>query len=335
MSEGSPAGLRVAVDVMGGDHAPEALVAGAVAAVRAGVPVMLVGDTAQIAPLLPEDVQIPITHAPEVVAMDEGAARSVRRKPESSIRVAMRLLAEGKASAVVSCGNTGASLVAAVLDLGIMRGVERPAIATVLPRSDGGRFVLLDVGATVDCKPEQLVSFAVLGAAWAEVLGMKNPRVGVLSNGEEGTKGNDLVRAALPGIEALPLHCVGQVEPTAVFAGACEVAVCDGFVGNITLKAVEGAAETVLHLLGEEIRSAPTARVGAWLAKGAIERFKQRVSWDAQGGAMFLGMKGVVVVGHGRSNAASVEAAVHQAHAAARDGLVAELEARLGAQSEE
>ncbi len=331
--EGSAAGLRVAVDAMGGDDAPDAIVRGAALAVRDGVPVLLVGDTARITPLLPDDVQIPIVHAPEVVEMEEAAALSVRRKTESSIRVGLQLVADGKALAMVSCGHTGASFVGAVLVLGVLDTVERPAIATVLPRSDGGQLILLDIGANVDCKPEQLACFAQLGAAWAEVRGVENPRVGLLSNGEEGSKGNEQVRAAHPLIAASGVHFVGNMEPSAAFAGACDVLVCDGFVGNVLVKGVEGAAEVVQHLLREHIKSSVTARAGALLMRGAFTRFQNQVRWDAHGGGVFLGTKGVVVVGHGRANAEAVHAAICAAHRVATGGLVASLQSRLSAQS--
>lgn len=328
MTDASVSGLRVAVDAMGGDHAPEAIVAGAAIAARSGIGVLLVGDSARISPLLPGDVQIPVVHASEVIAMDDPPG-AVRRKSDASLRVALRMLADGRARGVVSCGNTGALLVGAVLDVGVLEGVERPAIATVLPRSDGGRFVLLDAGANVDCKPQQLASFGLLGAAYAEVLGLRDPRVGLLSNGEEGGKGNDLVRQTLPLLRELPIRCVGYVEPSAAFGGHCDVLVCDGFVGNAILKAVEGAAETVLHLLSEELRGAPVARAGAFLMRGALERFKQRIAWDAQGGGLFLGTRGVVVVGHGRANEVAVAAAIRHAHEAAGQGLVSGMQARL------
>lgn len=324
-------GGRIAVDAMGGDHAPEAVVRGAVLAVRQGIPVTLVGDTARLAPLIPDGVQVPIVHASDVVGMEESAVGAVRRRPDSSLRVALQLLADGKASAVVSCGNTGALLVGAVLTVGVLEVVERPPIATVLPRSDGGQLVLLDVGANVDCRAEQLACFALLGAAWAEVLGIESPRVGVLSNGHEHGKGNALARETLALVQELSVRGVGFVEPSSAFAGACDVLVCDGFVGNAIVKAVEGAADVVTHLLGQQIQSSLSARAGALLMKGAFEGFQRAIRWDSYGGGLLLGTKGVVVAAHGRSNEAAVAAAIDMAHRAARDGLVANLQSRLGA----
>jgi glycerol-3-phosphate acyltransferase PlsX len=314
---------------MGGDHAPDAIVAGAVAAVRAGLPVILVGDRQRIQPLLRGSHPPPIVHADKVVAMGEAAAVGVRRKPDSSIRRAMTLVQKGEACAALSFGNTGATFIAAVFDLGVFDGVERPAIATVLPRSDGGRLVMLDAGANVDCRPEQLACFALLGASYAEALGVKNPRIGLLSNGEEDKKGNMQVRATLPLLRSLPLEVVGNVEPHHAMAGACDVLVCDGFVGNILLKAAEGAVSTVVQLLKEEITRRPSGRFGAWLLQGAFQRFRERVEWDAQGGALLLGTRGVVVIGHGSARADAVHAGIALAVRAAKDDLLGTVERRM------
>lgn len=317
---------------MGGDAAPDVVVRGAVRALAEGVAVVLVGDRARLEPLLPRRGAPPVVHAPDQIGMDAGAA-AVRRLEDASVRVAMREVAEGRACASVSFGNTGATLVSAVLDLGVGEGVERPALATVLPRSDGGFLVMLDSGANVDCRPELLATFALLGAAYAEVLGVRAPRVGLLSNGEEDGKGNVQVRATLPLLRELPLQVVGNVEPMAAMAGACDVLVCDGFVGNVLLKAAEGAASTMQHLLREEIGRQPAALVGAWLLSGAFRRFRSRVAWDAHGGAVLLGARGVVVAGHGRANEDAVRAGIGVAWRAASDGLVAGMERHLAAWS--
>ena len=282
---------------------------------------LLVGDRGRIAPLVPPGGP-EIVHAPDVVEMGHAAARAVRRMPDSSVRRCLRLVADGTAGAALSCGNTGAALVAAVLDLGVIAGVDRPCIATVLPRSDGGRLVLLDAGANVDCRPDLLVRFALVGSAYAEALGVLAPRIGLLSNGEEDGKGNAQVRATLPLLRELPLRVVGPVEPREAMEGACDVLVCDGFVGNVLLKAAEGAVTTVVTLLREEILRRPSGRLGAWLLRGAFRRFRARVAWDAHGGALLLGADGVVVVGHGRATPSSVVAAVRMAHQAVDARLV-------------
>ncbi|MEZ4239448.1 MAG: phosphate acyltransferase PlsX [Myxococcota bacterium] len=325
----------VAVDAMGGDHAPGAIVAGAVAAAGDGVPVVLVGDEAAIRAAMPRrkpgSAEVRIVHAPDAVGMGDGAVAAVRRSEASSLRVALAQVRDGAACAAVSCGNTGAVLVAAVVDLGVLPGVERPAIASILPRADGGRLVLLDAGANVDCKPEQLVCFAQLGAAYAEVIGIALPRVGLLANGEEDGKGNAQVRAALPLLRATGLQVVGNVEPTAAMDGSCDVLVTDGFVGNVLLKAAEGAVTTVVGLLREEIRRSPSGLAGAWLLQGAFRRFRERVAWDAHGGAVLLGTRGTVVVGHGRANAEAVRQAVRMAARTGGAKLVGAIERRLAA----
>ncbi len=305
---------------MGGDAAPDAIVDGVVKAAAAGVPVVLVGVEERVRPLLPPQSAIEVWHAADVAPMS-GPPTMVRRLPECSVRVAARKVRAREACALVSCGNTGAALVSAILELGVMKGVERPAISTVIPRADGGRLVLLDAGANVDCRPEVLASFALLGAAHAEILGVANPAVGLLSIGEEDGKGNAQVRDALPLLRALPLNVVGNVEPSSAMAGACDVLVCDGFVGNILLKAAEGAVSTVGGILRTEIRRRTGSRLGALLLRGALRRFRHRVAWDAHGGGLLLGTRGVVVIGHGRANADAVSAAVQVAWSAARDEL--------------
>ncbi|MCA9572062.1 MAG: phosphate acyltransferase PlsX [Myxococcales bacterium] len=329
--------LPIAVDAMGGDHAPAAIVAGAVRAAHAGTPVVLVGDAVRLRPLVDtelrkrlrrREIDLTVEHAPDAVGMADSPS-SVRSRPDTSVRRTVQLVAEGKAAAAVSCGSTGATLFAAVLDLGTLEGADRPAIATMLPRRDGGRLVLLDAGANVDCRPELLASFAQLGAAYAEVSGVPRPRVGLLANGEEDGKGNMQVRATLPLLRSLDLDVVGNVEPSAAMEGACDVLVCDGFVGNVLLKAAEGAVGTVVALLREEIRRRPSGMVGAFLLRGAFKRFRARVAWDATGGALLLGARGVVVVGHGRANAVAVQGAIETASRYARTGLVDAMTRRL------
>lgn len=327
MSEGAP----VAVDAMGGDDAPDVVVRGALVAFSRGVPVRLVGPRELLAPLVPAGGP-PIVHAPHVIGMGEGAVAAVRRAEDSSVRVALREVREGRAGSVVACGHTGALVVAAKFDLGWVDGVDRPAIATVLPRGDGGRLVLLDAGANVDCRAEQLVTFAALGVAYAEALGVEEPRVGLLSNGEEESRGNAQVRAALPLLQATALRVVGPIEPTLAMAGGCDVLVTDGFVGNILLKAAEASVHTVVTMLREEVRRRPSGRLGAFLLKKAFARFRDRVAWDAQGGAMLLGVDGTVVVGHGRATEEAVCAAIMLAHRTAAAGLVDRVTAHMAAE---
>ena len=320
--------LPVALDAMGGDDAPEAIVEGGVRAHAAGRPVVLVGVADRIRPLLPRRNAPEVIDAPDVIGMDE-APSVARRRPDSSLRRALSLVASGRCSGAVSCGNSGALLVSAVLELGTLDGVERPAIASVLPRSDGGRLVLMDAGANVDCKPEHLANFALLGSIYASSLGVDEPRIGLLSNGEEDSKGNLQVRATLPLLRSLPLNVLGPVEPSAAMAGACDVLICDGFVGNVLLKAAEGAVQTVVTLLKEEITRRPTGQLGALLLRGAFRRFRERVAWDAHGGALLLGVGGAVVVGHGKATPDAVHAAVRMAHEASSSGLIGRLRSEL------
>ncbi len=325
----------IAVDAMGGDEAPDVVVDGAALAVRAGHEVLLVGDRSRIEPRLErarlrskDRARLVLEHTEVAFGMGESPA-SIRRHPDASVRRAMQCVAQGRARAAVSCGSTGATLVSAVLDLGTLPGAERPAIATVLPRADGGRLVLLDAGANVDCRPELLACFAQLGAAYAEVTGVKRPRIGLLSNGTEEGKGNMQVRATLPLLRSLDLDVVGNVEPTGAMEGECDVLVCDGFVGNILLKAAESAVGTVVTLLKSEIRRRPSGMLGAFLLRGAMRRFRNRVAWDAHGGALLLGTRGVVVVGHGRATPDAVAAAIAMAARSADAGLVARMARRL------
>jgi len=316
----------VALDAMGGDGAPDAQVAGAAQAVREGLPVLLVGNEVLLRELIPKDVDLPIRHAPDVVSMDEPATAVVRRKPEASVRMAVAAVKEGAACAAVSCGNTGAVMAASIVELGCTAGVDRPAITTVVPRLDGGPLVILDLGANVDCKPVQLGQFAMMGRVFArDVLGVANPRVGLLSNGEEVGKGNEQVRAGIEILASLPVDFIGPVEPTQAFRGECDVLVCDGFVGNVMLKSVEATVEIVSKLLKEEIRRRPSAKMGAWLLTGAFRRFRSRTEYAAIGGAQLLGVDGVVVVGHGRADAEAVTSAIRRAHRCAAEHLSSQI----------
>jgi glycerol-3-phosphate acyltransferase PlsX len=314
---------------MGGDHAPDAIVTGAIAAARSGIPVVLVGQERVVRPLIHNVPNLGLIHAPQQIGMEDKPVEAIRRKSGASMRRVLELVKDNVACAAVSCGNSGAFVVGSILELRPIAGLERPAIATVLPRSDGGRLVLLDSGANVDCRPELLSGFAALGVALAEVLGVERPRVGVLSNGSEDTKGNAQVQAALALIRATPLNVVGPMEPQVALAGGCDVLVCDGFMGNVLIKSAEGAVETVLSLMRDEIRRSPSARVGTLLLSGALKRFRQKVAWDAHGGGLLLGVNGVVVVGHGRANPAAVEASIRLAWMVSRERLVSRVQERF------
>jgi phosphate acyltransferase len=307
--------ITVAVDAMGGDRAPAAVVAGAVAAVRArGLRVVLVGpeDTirAEIATHRGEDLAVNVVDAPEFVGMTEAPLAALRRKRRASIRVAAELVARGEAHAVFTTGHTGAAVISAHGTFGVLSGVERPALAVIVPAPKGAA-ILLDAGANVDCRPDHLERFGVMGAAYATVaLNIGRPRVGLLSIGEEAGKGNDLVREAHGLLAASPVDFIGNLEARDMFAGLVDVIVCDGFTGNIALKVGEGLVEAVEQMLREELGAEVVSQVGALLTRRAFARFKQRVDAAEYGGAPLLGVAGLVVVGHGRSTPQAVETGI-------------------------
>jgi glycerol-3-phosphate acyltransferase PlsX len=320
---------------MGGDHAPGPVVAGALAAARySGVAVTLVGRSDVIAAELqrhPDAATLDVTvvEAPDVVAMDEAAAAVLRRKPRASIRVAAELVRDGAASAVVSAGHTGAAVVSAHATFGMLKGVDRPALAPAIPTRTG-MAVLLDAGATVECKPAHLLQFGVMGAVYARtLLGVEAPRVGLLSIGEEEGKGNDLTKEAYRLLKAAPLTFVGNVEARDVFSGRADVIVCDGFTGNVVLKLSEGLVEMVEEQLGEELSSTFSSQVGYLLSRRAYRRFRKRVDYSEYGGAPLLGVSGLVLVCHGRSSAKAIRNAVVAASRFVADGVLAGVERRV------
>ncbi len=326
--------MAVALDAMGGDHGPAVLVEGAVEAAREfGTAIVLVGEEEVLAAELDRQggasLPIEIHHASQVVGMDESPAESLRRKKDSTIKVAFDLVKRGDASAVVSAGNSGATLATALVTLGRFSGV-RPAIATVMPTLKEPA-VMIDVGANVDCKPHHLLQFGVMGAVFSsEFLGIENPAVGILSIGEEDSKGNQQVKRAHDLFHGTSLNFVGNVEGREVFRGDVNVIVCDGFVGNICLKLSEGLAESILLMLKSELSSSPMASMGYLLAKGAFRRFKKRVDYSEYGGAPLLGTKGVAIICHGRSGAKAIKNAVRVASGLAASDLLGKLKEALG-----
>jgi glycerol-3-phosphate acyltransferase PlsX len=327
----------VAVDAMGGDHAPRPIVDGAVAALRhVSGGVRLIGPRETIAGELTrhavtEGPLLAIVDALDVVAMNEAPAQALRRKPGASIRVAVREIAEGRATALFSAGSTGATVLAACSGLGMIAGVDRPALATTIP-TKGEPAVLLDAGANAECRPAHLLQFAVMGSAYAQVaLGCPVPRVGLLSIGEEPTKGNDLTREAHRLLKEAPVHFIGNVEARDIYAGVADVIVCDGFTGNVVLKTSESLVDMVETRLGHELSSTFSASVGYLLSQRAFRRFRRRVDYSEYGGAPLLGVNGVVVVGHGRSSAKAVRNAILLADRFWTEGLVPRLERGLAA----
>lgn len=318
--------MRIAVDAMGGDYAPGEIVRGALQAVAAyGVEVILVGDEKQVLPELGNqtpDGLIRVVHAPEVIAMKEHPAVAVRQKKNSSIVRATKLVKEGEADAVVSAGSTGASMASALLSLGRIKGVDRPAIAIVLPTGNGFT-VLLDIGANVDCKPHNLFQFGMMGHLYAKkILGVARPKIGILSNGEEETKGNEVTLAAHSLLKKAGLNFYGNVEGRDIFPGAVDVVVCDGFVGNIVLKVGEGLAEALFKIMKEEIAKSTLAKIGIVLAGAALKGFQKRIEYTEYGGAPLLGVNGVSVICHGRSTAKAIKNAIRVAVESVNNCLV-------------
>ena len=322
---------------MGGDHAPAAIVDGAVAAARhLDVEVALVGRAdALTAALSPygdwRSLGVTTVDAPDVVGMADAPGATLRRRPGSSIRVASDLVARGTAAALVSAGNTGATVMAAYSAFGLLPGVDRPALATIIPTRRAPA-VLLDSGATVECRPHHLVQFAVMGSAYARIaLGCATPRVALLSVGAEASKGNDLTREAHQLLKSAPVHFVGNVEGPAVFAGDADVIVCDGFTGNVTLKVSEGLVETVEALLHDELSATFGTRVGYLLSRQAYRRFRKRLDYSEYGGAPLVGVNGLCIVGHGRSSAKAVRNAVAMAARGVAEGLLDNLAREVAA----
>ncbi|PLX88303.1 MAG: phosphate acyltransferase PlsX [Desulfuromonas sp.] len=314
---------KIAVDVMGGDHAPAAEIAGAVMACRRwGSDILLVGDAERIEKELAthqtEGLKLAVHHASEVVGMEDSASDAVRKKRDSSIRVAFDLVKKGQAQAVVSTGNSGATMAAGMFVLKRVRGIDRPAIATVMPNQID-RTVVLDMGANVECKAQNLYQFAVMGSLYAEhALGKSSPRVGLLSNGEEEKKGTDLTREAHALLKESDLNYLGYVEGADVYNGSADVIVCDGFVGNVLLKVSEGLAVAISNMLKEEIGSRFFSKLGYLLAKPAFSAFKKRVDPAEYGGAPLLGLDGTGVICHGSSTPVAISIAIRQAEEFAR-----------------
>jgi glycerol-3-phosphate acyltransferase PlsX len=326
----------IALDAMGGDHAPAATVEGAVLAARElGLEIALVGREDDIRRELARHrtagLKLHIVHASEVVGMAEHPAQAVRQKKDSSIRRAMELVKRGEAAGVFSAGNSGAVMAAALFILGRIEGVHRPALATVFPVRNG-RTLVADIGANTECDPHNLVQFAFMGAAYMErVLGVPRPRVGLLSNGEEETKGNALVQATYPLLRQTALNFIGNVEGKDLPMGVADVVVCDGFTGNVVLKLAEGIAEFLLSTLKSELTRDPISLLGAALATPAFRRVRRLLDYAEVGGAPLLGVDGVVLIGHGRSTARAIRNGLRVTQQAINGRLVATIREGLAA----
>ena len=326
--------MKVAVDAMGGDNAPAVEVEGAVAAAREfGIAITLVGDAERVGQELAKHncngLDITVKHASEVVGMHDSPSDAVRKKKDSSIRVAFDLVKNGEAVAVVSAGNSGATMAAGMFVLKRIKGIDRPAIAQIFPTLRG-RTLVLDVGGNVDCKPLHLVQFAIMGEVYARfVMGVENPRIGLLSNGEEESKGNDLTRETSSLLKNTHLDYFGYVEGRDIFNGMIDVVVCDGFVGNVVLKVSEGLAEAVGKMLREEIKQSILSKIGYLLSRKAFVNFKKKIDYSEYGGAPLLGIDGVGMICHGGSNPKAIKNAIRFAHEYAQKGVTQRMAEKL------
>jgi glycerol-3-phosphate acyltransferase PlsX len=328
--------MRIAVDAMGGDHAPQVNIDGAVAAAREyGIACLLVGRTADLAPLLRDSGyrgdKIEIVDAPEFVTMDDPATAAIRKKRNSSIRVAANCVRDGRAAGLVSAGHTGAAMVSAKMVIGTIQGVDRPALAAILPNISG-HCLLLDVGANPDSRTQHLKEFAVMGSIYAQlVFGKAAPSIGLMSIGEEDTKGSASTKEAFKTLKETGLNFVGNVEGRDVFNGKVDVIVTDGFTGNVILKVSEALAEMVEKLLREEIKKTLQASVGFLLSRSAFRSFKSRIDYSEYGGAPLLGVKGCVIICHGRSSAKAIKNAIRLAAEFSRQGLAEKIQSSIAA----
>jgi phosphate acyltransferase len=330
--------MKIALDAMGGDFGPAVVVEGAVVAAREyGIASVLVGDKAaierEIIRLKAQDLPLSIRHATQVVGMAESPSQALRRKRDSSLRVAADLVKEGECHALVSAGNTGAAMAIGMFVLGLLPGVERPAIATALP-SLAGFTVLIDAGANVDPKPRHLFQFAVMGHVYSrDIIGKDNPRVGLLSVGEEEGKGNELVKDTFESLRGSSLNFIGNIEGRDIYNGRCDVVVTDGFTGNVCLKISESLAEMLTSMIREELSRDVLSKAGAVLAQGAFARMKRRVDYTEMGGAPLLGINGASIICHGASPVKAIKNALRVATEWVRNDVNEHIKTALEAES--
>ncbi len=332
-------GHRIALDAMGGDHAPHVTLLGAREALEAwpGLFLYLVGDEALLRPALAKHgltgdlmARAEVVHASQTVTMEDKATCILKDKKDSSIRVAAQLVREGKAHGMVSMGHTGAAMVASSLVIGKLEGVDRPALASVMPNTKGGPTVLLDVGANVDCRADHIAQFAVMGSVYAEaVLGLEHPRVGILSVGEEDGKGTEVTKDAAAMLRELEIRFEGNAEGRDIWNGAFDVIACDGFVGNVVLKSSEALAEGIIGGLKDSFMESAVTKLAGLMARPALRRFKQRLDYTEYGGAPLLGVKGVSIIGHGRSDHKAVRNAIRAALRAVEHRLHETIQTRV------
>lgn len=326
--------MRIAIDAMGGDHAPGQIVQGALEAAMEypDTEILLVGDTAVIEPLLKgqKPANVLICHADEVIGPDEEPVKAVRRKKGASMVVAGQLVREKRADAMLSAGNTGALMTTGLLVVGRMEGIERPALVTMLPTMDDVGVLALDLGANMDAKPEHLLQYAIMGSIYrSKVFGMEKPRVGLLNVGTEAKKGNELTKAAYELLEQAPIHFIGNVEARDVLLRNCDVLICDGFAGNIMLKAMEGTAGTLFSTMKEAFSSSIVTKLAAAIMLPKLRQLKKKMDYKEHGGAPLLGLNGLVVKCHGSSDVVAVKNAVRQARIAIQGNLTESIAAEI------
>jgi glycerol-3-phosphate acyltransferase PlsX len=308
--------MRIAIDAMGGDNAPDANVRGALLAAKewTDTDMILVGDEARISALLHEKpTNLHIRHTTEIIGADDEPVKAVRRKKDASMVVAGRMVKEGEAEAMLSSGNTGALMTTGLLVIGRIEGVERPALAQMLPTTDGVGVLVMDLGANMDATPAQLLQYAIMGSLYRQKTnGIERPRVGLLNVGTEEMKGNELTKAAFPLLRDAQIHFVGNVEARDVLGGVCDVLVCDGFVGNILLKSVEGVASTIFSALKKEFTRNTLNKLAASVLAPSMRDFKAQMDYREYGGAPLFGLNGLCVKGHGSSDEKAVFHAIRQ-----------------------
>ena len=328
--------MAVVLDAMGGDQAPQAIVAGAVQASRSStLPIILVGqhDVLDVELRKHDTAGLPLTihHAPDVISMDDHAT-AVRQRPESSIRVACELVKSGEGQALVSAGHSGATMAASLMAFGRIPGISRPALIALIPARISHPTLLIDMGANADCKPPQLQQFGLMGSIYSEqVYGVQDPKVGLLSIGEEPGKGNELSLAAHTLLQEAPVNFIGNIEGHHILSEAVDVVACDGFTGNVALKTLEGAAEFISGLLKAELRATPRTVVGALLARPAFNHVRARMDYEEYGGAPLVGLNNAVIIAHGRSSAKAMTNALHLAHRTVAMDVTGKINQRVAA----
>ncbi|MEC2073069.1 phosphate acyltransferase PlsX [Alkalihalophilus marmarensis] len=326
--------MRIAIDTMGGDHAPRAQVAAAEQAVKdfSGLEITLVGNESDIRPHLKDDTNITILHTTEKIEDTDQPTTAVRRKKEASMVLSVREVREGRADASISAGNTGALMTAGLLHVGRIKGIDRPALSPMLPTLDGNGFLLLDVGANMDAKPEQLLQYAIIGNTYMEkVQKVKKPRVGLLNVGTESGKGNELTKEAFPLLEAANFHFIGNVEARDLMNGVADVVVCDGFAGNLVLKTIEGTAGTLFSLLKKELTKSVKNKLAAGMLKSSFKDIKSQLSYSEYGGAGLFGLKAPVIKAHGSSDEVAVYHAIRQARQMVEEQVTTIIETEVAA----